>query len=391
MDYENKHKIPKDWINYAISQSAPDGHWQRLERGEIKMDADFFRGFNTDLHNAEIWKKYHSSFRSSKKKLKDLANPTQLGDHVSLKAEVADSTPTDNDRGAQSPPSDNQAAPSAPPKTLKELTKANPTQLGDPVSLKAETAESEPTDNDRGAGLTSRQNQSPFSSSSSPQKKLKDLAKENPSQLGDTVSLKAETASSTPTGNDRGAQSFDPPSQAPSHNSGSSHIPPIPTIDGESLFWQMMKISQEPDPYVYPALQTLSRSHPQFLLGALSNTVVFPPSHPYSLPSPARTALHNLFSVFIASAEVGLRKPHPEIYELAIKRLDKFDREKGESGITAQDIVFLDDIGQNLKAAKDTGMRTIRVQLGKTWRAVKELEGVIGVELMDERTRRSKL
>jgi hypothetical protein len=28
----------------------------------------------------------------------------------------------------------------------------NPSQLGDPVSLKAETADSEPTDQDRGAG-----------------------------------------------------------------------------------------------------------------------------------------------------------------------------------------------------------------------------------------------
>ena len=56
-----------------------------------------------------------------------------------------------------------------------------------------------------------------------------------------------------------------------------------------------------------------------------------------------------------------------------------------------EDIVFLDDIGENLKMGKSVGMRTIRVQLGKTWRAGKELEGVLGVKLMDERTRRAKL
>ena len=55
------------------------------------------------------------------------------------------------------------------------------------------------------------------------------------------------------------------------------------------------------------------------------------------------------------------------------------------------DIVFLDDIGENLKMGREVGMRTVRVVLGKTWRAVKELEGLLGVELMDERTRRAKL
>lgn len=36
-------------------------------------------------------------------------------------------------------------------KSLKELAKGNPTQLGDPVSLKAETSDHEPTHQDRGA------------------------------------------------------------------------------------------------------------------------------------------------------------------------------------------------------------------------------------------------
>jgi len=41
-------------------------------------------------------------------------------------------------------------------KTLRQRAmdklEENPSQLGDPVSLKAETADSEPTDEDRGAG-----------------------------------------------------------------------------------------------------------------------------------------------------------------------------------------------------------------------------------------------
>lgn len=96
-----------------------------------------------------------------------------------------------------------------------------------------------------------------------------------------------------------------------------------------------------------------------------------------------------------------MRKPEPQIYELAIQRLDAFDREqRGGKGITSGDVLFLDDIGENLKAAatvkdgKDgEGMRTLKVTRGKTWRAVKELERLLGggVELMDEKTRRAKL
>ncbi|KAL9106624.1 MAG: hypothetical protein Q9187_008538 [Circinaria calcarea] len=217
--------------------------------------------------------------------------------------------------------------------------------------------------------------------------------------LGDPVSLKAETADSAPTKDDRGAQTnADQSSSGGTGNSThtnpstslASTIPPLPTIETESLFWSMMKVSQEPDPYVYPALQALASSQ-KFILGALTNTVIFHPAHPYSLPSPLRTMLNSLFSVFVASAEVGLRKPDPKIYELALQKLDEFDRQKGGSGVKAGDVVFLDDIGQNLKPAQELGMQTVRVRLGKTWRAVKELEGLTGVELMDEKTRRAKL
>lgn len=83
-----------------------------------------------------------------KTKLKDLAkaNPTQLGDPVSLKAETSNTEPTDQDR------------PNKEKKSLKEMAEEklktnNPTMLGDPVSLKAETSSTEPTENDRGAGV----------------------------------------------------------------------------------------------------------------------------------------------------------------------------------------------------------------------------------------------
>lgn len=45
-------------------------------------------------------------------------------------------------------------------KTLRQIAMdkldENPSQLGDPISLKAETSDSEPTDQDRGAGGKSK-------------------------------------------------------------------------------------------------------------------------------------------------------------------------------------------------------------------------------------------
>ena len=321
------------------------------------MDTDFFVGFTADLHNKSAWREFHTSFRNEKKKLKDTANPTQLGDHVSLKAEAADSKPTDQDTGPQ-PQRASSTTASKPPDSAQSgerpsLSKlAKDSTIGDPVSLESE-----------------------------------DVVE---SSGKDSVGSDSEHKTKRPT--------LSPPS---SHNSEIS-FPPIPSIDGEELFWAMMSASREPDPYVFPALERLAKQKPRPILGALSNTMIFPPDHPWSKQSSAPKASasdsisfdpRSFFDVYVASAEAGMRKPSKDIYELAIKQLDEFDRGKWGSGIKSEDIVFLDDIGENLKTGREVGMRTIKVQLGKTWRAVKELEGLLGegVELMDEKTRRSKL
>jgi hypothetical protein len=76
-------------------------------------------------------------------------NPSALGDPVSLKAETSDTEPTDQDRPAKQGGKKGK-------KTLNEMAKSNPTMLGDPVSLKAETSDTEPTPDDRGALGTSK-------------------------------------------------------------------------------------------------------------------------------------------------------------------------------------------------------------------------------------------
>ncbi|KAF8855135.1 epoxide hydrolase [Acephala macrosclerotiorum] len=175
----------------------------------------------------------------------------------------------------------------------------------------------------------------------------------------------------------------------------SKETPPLPKIDGEEVFWKMMSKSRDFDPWMFPALQKLKESG-RFILAALSNTVIFPPTHPYANP-PVEKDIRRIFDVFVSSAHVGLRKPSPEIYELALDLVNQYakanqDTERGQrlnwqEGIKASDIVFLDDIGENLKAGKKAGFRTIRVHLGRAFEAVDELEEATGMQLAGDHPR----
>lgn len=76
-----------------------------------------------------------------------------------------------------------------------------------------------------------------------------------------------------------------------------------------------------------------------------------------------------LFDAFVESSKVGLRKPDPRIYQLACDAL----------GVAPSEAVFLDDIGRNLKAARELGMRTIKVDAPAP--ALEELSRQLGFPL----------
>jgi epoxide hydrolase-like predicted phosphatase len=166
--------------------------------------------------------------------------------------------------------------------------------------------------------------------------------------------------------------------------STAAKLPPLPNVNAEKLFWAMMSEARHPDPYMFPALQILKASG-KFTLAALSNTVIFPPGSP--LAEVAEGDVRQIFDVFISSAHVGMRKPDPRIYEYTMEKL----REKVGPDLEANEVLFLDDIGENLKAAKALGMRTIRVQLGKTHLAVKELESILDMDLLGNLRTKAKL
>ncbi|KAF2397780.1 HAD-like protein [Trichodelitschia bisporula] len=184
--------------------------------------------------------------------------------------------------------------------------------------------------------------------------------------------------------------------------------PPVPNIDVQAMFWNMMRMARSPDRYMYPALKKL-RASGRFVVAALSNTIAFPegirdekgvlfnaglhkhPTGVREIGSPAenggvgdeREDVKSNFEVFISSAHVGMRKPEQRIYELALSEVTRLGKARGVD-IQPHDIVFLDDIGGNLKAAKAVGMRTLKVTLGKSRDAVAELEKLVGMKLLDD-------
>lgn len=80
-----------------------------------------------------------------------------------------------------------------------------------------------------------------------------------------------------------------------------------------------------------------------------------------------------LFDVVIESSREGVRKPEPAFYELACKRV----------GVAPQEVVFLDDLGVNLKPARAMGMATIKV-LGES-QALAELSALTGLTFPEVR------
>jgi putative hydrolase of the HAD superfamily len=76
-----------------------------------------------------------------------------------------------------------------------------------------------------------------------------------------------------------------------------------------------------------------------------------------------------LFDHVIESAKIGLRKPDPRIYRMMIEAL----------GVDPGNCVYLDDLGVNLKPAREMGMTTIKVVSAP--QAIAELEAATGLSL----------
>jgi len=81
------------------------------------------------------------------------------------------------------------------------------------------------------------------------------------------------------------------------------------------------------------------------------------------------TQILGLFDLVIESSLLGVRKPEPRFYQIALERLK----------IEPRQAVYLDDLGINLKPARVLGMTTIKVDSAE--QALAELETVLNIPL----------
>jgi putative hydrolase of the HAD superfamily len=100
----------------------------------------------------------------------------------------------------------------------------------------------------------------------------------------------------------------------------------------------------------------------------LTNNVVKRDGEPTE-DRPEVAAVMARFDVVVESSKVGIRKPELGFYTRACELLE----------VEPSECVFLDDLGINLKPAKQMGMTTIKV--GEPGPAIAELEDVLGLTL----------
>jgi len=129
------------------------------------------------------------------------------------------------------------------------------------------------------------------------------------------------------------------------------------TVDAREVFAMLTGTVR---PVMVGALRRLRR---HMATGLLTNNFVAP------LAGTGYEDVLALFDVVVASADEGMRKPDPRVYTLACDRL----------GVVPERVVFLDDLGINLKPARSMGMTTIKVT--DVDQAVSELEELTGLPL----------
>jgi putative hydrolase of the HAD superfamily len=122
-------------------------------------------------------------------------------------------------------------------------------------------------------------------------------------------------------------------------------------------------------------VQALRRCGDHYMTACLTNNINTGVGH--GLPvSDERAAevgrILTLFDVVIESSKVGVRKPEPGFYRMALDTLN----------IEAAEAVYLDDLGVNLKPARAMGMTTIKVESVK--QALADLERALDLALHQE-------
>jgi len=120
--------------------------------------------------------------------------------------------------------------------------------------------------------------------------------------------------------------------------------------------------------------EALRRCSVRYKVGCITNNVPAGKGPGMVLDNIQAQAVRDVMAIFhhiVESKRAGIRKPDPRIYQMSCDAL----------GVDPTQAVYLDDLGVNLKPARDMGMRTIKV--GEPEKALAELEAILGHSLRD--------
>lgn len=116
-------------------------------------------------------------------------------------------------------------------------------------------------------------------------------------------------------------------------------------------------------------VEALKRCAARLTCGCITNNAKVGTGPSMSLDEAKAKAVAEIMAIFqfvIESSVVGVRKPDPEIYRMACER----------ARVAPHEAVYLDDLGINLKPAREMGMTTIKVSDPDD--ALRELEAAVG-------------
>ncbi len=116
-------------------------------------------------------------------------------------------------------------------------------------------------------------------------------------------------------------------------------------------------------------VEALRRLRERMKIGCITNN--FLRADADARPSTDKAEIMGLFHHVIESAKAGVRKPDPRIYRMMTEALR----------VPPQACAYLDDLGINLKAAREMGMHTLKVLSAA--QALEELEALVGFALRD--------
>ncbi len=116
-------------------------------------------------------------------------------------------------------------------------------------------------------------------------------------------------------------------------------------------------------------IEAVRRCKERLVTACLTNNWVSHDDRQPERVQPGRDEVMSLFDHVVESSRVGVRKPDPRFYEIACE----------QAGVEPTEVVFLDDLGVNLKPARAMGMTTIKVEDPAV--ALRDLEAVVGFPL----------